>query len=289
MKWLWRIALAFFAVYGLLFWLIPPQSKAGFHHIELIAHRGGSYEQPEETVLAFDRAVSLGADVLELDVHLSQDGVPVVLHDANVDRVSNGTGAVADLPLAELKQLDFAYWWPTHTDDNSAAPLRGQGVQILTLEEVFQRYPSKRLSVELKTPSPALRQAVVKLMDDYQRWGSVILGSFHQTTIDVIRRDHPGAFTYASEEDVIIFYVLSLIRLEGLYWRDISAFAVPTHSHGVNLASKRFIDAARKRGIAVHYWTINDEETMRELIAKGVDGIITDRPSLLRQVIDEGR
>lgn len=287
MKWLWRIGVAFFALYGLLFWLIPPQSKAGFHHIELIAHRGGSFEQPEETQLAFDHAVSVGADVLELDVHLSKDGVVVVLHDAEVDRVSNGSGAVTNFSLAQLKQLDFAYHWPTHQDANT--PLRGNGVQILTLEEVFQRYPNERLSVELKTPSPALRQAVVALMDDYQRWGSVILGSFHQTTIDVIRRDHPDAFTYASEEDVIVFYILAQLRLEGLYWRDISAFAVPTRSHGVNLASKRFIDAARKRGIAVHYWTINDEDTMRELIAKGVDGIITDRPSLLRQVIDEGR
>ncbi|WP_119394871.1 glycerophosphodiester phosphodiesterase [Salinibius halmophilus] len=290
MKWLWRIALVVFASYGVVFWLIPPQSKASFHHIELIAHQGGNLEKPDATALAFDHAVAVGADILEMDVHLSKDGVPVVIHDALVDRTSNGQGAVADYTVAELKTLNFAHWWPNHQTPraNEPTPYRAQGAQILTLEEVFLRYPGKRLSVELKTPDPALRSEVVALLDEYNRWGSVILGSFHQTTIDVIRREHPGAYTYASEEDVIVFYVLSLLRLEGLFWRDISAFAVPTEAAGINLASKRFIDAARKRGIAVHYWTINDEATMRQLIDMGVDSIITDRPQLLRNIIDEG-
>lgn len=271
-----------------VFWPVPRISPFVDGQVDVIAHQGGNLEWPDATGLAYDEAVEAGADVLEMDVHLTLDGQVVVMHDERVDRTTDGQGAISDMTLAHLRTLDAAHWWPYHRNDDvrkaevpadAVFPFRGQGEQILTLDEMFQAYPHHRFVVELKTESELLRHAVLNLIDRYDRWDSVLLASFYQNTLQAIRSEAPQAQTYGAEAEIRLFYVLHRLYLERLFPYDIDAFAIPMRSGGFDLTTPRFVQAARNAGILLHYWTINDEGDMQTLMALGVDGIITDRPA----------
>lgn len=143
-------------------WPRPAQSPEidHFWRVQIVAHRGGLIERPDSTLAAYDHAVKIGADWLELDVHLSTDGVPVILHDDTVDRTTNGHGRVAELTLAELRRLDAGYRWPEDmpaSERHFVEPAedrrwRGQGLAILTLDEFLGRYREHRLMIEIKPP-----------------------------------------------------------------------------------------------------------------------------------------
>lgn len=271
-----------------VFWPVPSVSPFVDGQVDVIAHQGGNLEWPDATGLAYDEAVEVGADVLEMDVHLTLDGQVVVMHDARVDRTTNGQGAISDMTLSHLRTLDVAHWWPYHRNDDvskadvpdgTVFPFRGQGEQILTLEDMFKAYPHHRFVVELKTDNDRLRQSVLALIDRYDRWDSVLLASFYQDTLQAIRRESPQAQTYAAEAEIRLFYVLHRLYLERLFPYDIDAFAIPLRSGGFDLSTPRFVQAARNTGILLHYWTINDDDDMRRLMNLGVDGIMTDRPA----------
>ena len=120
----------------------------------VIAHQGGEWLRPSNTLVAFDHAVELGVDVLEMDIHQTQDGVIVLMHDATVDRTTDGSGAIKEMSFAEIRELDAGYYW---TDDDGATyPYRGQGIQVPTLEELFQRYPDMRMNIEIKQETPSM-------------------------------------------------------------------------------------------------------------------------------------
>src|SRR5512139_2954475 len=114
----------------------------------LIAHQGGDGIRPGDTMVAFEHAVQIGADVLEMDAHMTRDGKIVLMHDERVDRTTDGTGLIEDLTLAELKQLDAAYQWSN--DDGRTFPYRGQGIQVPTLRELFEKFPEMRYVIVIK-------------------------------------------------------------------------------------------------------------------------------------------
>lgn len=260
--------------------------------LDLIAHQGGNLEFPDSTLPAFDAAYQLPRVVLEFDVHLSKDGEMMVMHDARVDRTTNGTGAIRSLTLAELKQLDAAYWWPYHPNDdiskqrvpsNQQFPFRGKGISIPTLSELFDRYPGAHFVIELKDNTPELRTGLLKHIDKYNLWSRVLIASFYHETLEAIRSSEPRAQTYGAEADIRLFYWLHLLHLESLFPSDTAALALPMKAGPVDLATPRFMAAARSSGVLLHYWTINREDDMTRLISLGVDGIMTDRPALLNQ------
>lgn len=275
----------------------PAPSAFGRGQVDIIAHQGGNLDWPDATVLAYDEAAALGVDVLEMDVHLSKDGRVIVLHDETVDRTTDGQGAIRDLTLAQLKQLDAAYWWPYHPNDDVEKanvpadfnfPFRGLGEQILTLREMFERYPNDRFVIELKDGTDSLREATLELMREFNRWDNTMLASVYADSLQAIRKAEPAAQTYGAESEIRLFYILHLFRLERFYPYDIQGFAIPTEQGSINLATAKFIRAAQNAGILLHYWTINDDETMQLLLDANVDGIMTDRPIRLKALRDNG-
>lgn len=255
--------------------------------VRRIAHRGGALEAPENTLEAFRRAVALGCDAVELDLRATADREVVVLHDPDVERVTDGSGRVADLPLEELRRLDAARWFAPGrgTDPGSEEqPLRGQRVRIPTLAEVLQLLPDVLIVMDLKVGPPEVPwfpEAVAALLDARGRHGDVIVGSFDQGRLDAFRAFAPGVPTSASMEEVATFW-------QGGDAPDVAgfrAFQVPVDYAGLEIVAPGFIRRAHAAGAEVHVWTVDDASEMRRLVDLGVDGLISDVPSVLVDVV----
>ncbi|MBA5729474.1 glycerophosphodiester phosphodiesterase [Aerococcaceae bacterium INB8] len=256
-----------------------------------IAHRGGAALAPEETLEAFAKSEEAGADMFEYDVHITKDGHLIASHDATVDRITTGTGYINDLTLTEIKALDAG---EKFVDVNGESPYKGQGVQLATVEEIFLLFPHKRAVIELKdTNRPelyeAMNQEIWRLIQQYNMEDKVIIASFDHKINQRFKEISNGQVAIGAGESEATSYLTKMIlRLNGIAHTDSQAFQLPTNQHGLDLTQKNIINGSRQRGIDVYYWTINDEETMRDLIAKGVDGIMTDNPELLEKVLNEG-
>jgi glycerophosphoryl diester phosphodiesterase len=256
----------------------------------VLGHQGASAYAPSNTLESFKLAMEQGADILELDVSMTKDGVVVVSHDVTIDRMSNGKGYIKSMTLAELRQYDFGYGF---TPDNGATyPYRGKGVTIPTLEDVFKTFPGTRVNIELKQEDPSEAAAVWAVVQKYQMEDKVLINAFPTkpmqdwATAAGNRVAIGGAFS-----DMLKFVIYYLPHLDWLYHPTVDCFQIPTDQNvgpfNIRLDQKRLIDRAHKDGIKVHYWTVNDAETMRRLIAIGADGIITDRPDVAVQVLKE--
>lgn len=256
-----------------------------------IAHRGGAALAPEETLEAFAKSEEAGADMFEYDVHITKDGHLIASHDATVDRITTGTGYINDLTLTEIKALDAG---EKFVDVNGESPYKGQGVQLATVEEIFLLFPHKRAVIELKdTNRPelyeAMNQEIWRLIQQYNMEDKVIIASFDHKINQRFKEISNGQVAIGAGESEATSYLTKMIlRLNGIAHTDAQAFQLPTNQHGLDLTQKNIINGSRQRGIDVYYWTINDVKTMRDLIAKGVDGIMTDNPELLEKVLNEG-
>lgn len=241
-----------------------------------IAHRGASADAPENTLAAMDLAVEQGADGLELDLHRSADGEVIVLHDPTVDRTTDGTGFARAMPLAELQSLDAGAGRPEW---------QGKGVRIPTFAEVLERYRSLWLSLDLKEGDPQTEARTVELLRQHGRRDDVALGAEDPAAARRLRRLAPEFPAFFSRSQVAGFALRSLLRCWLGYRVPADSLQIPMRAGALRLDHSRIVADAHRRGVRVMYWTINDEDTMRELIALGADGIITDRPALLRQLL----
>ncbi|HEX7037099.1 MAG TPA: glycerophosphodiester phosphodiesterase [Pseudomonadales bacterium] len=249
----------------------------------VIAHQGGDGLRPSNTLLAFQHAVDLGVDVLELDVHLTRDDAVVVMHDETVDRTTDGHGALAEMTLAEVKALDAAFHWPYQGDER---PYRGRGVRVPTLAEVAERFPEMRLLIEIKPDSAEAGRAVCRELDRLGATDRVLVASFHAAPLEAFRLRCRTVPTSASEGEVRWFHIRYSF---GLLWAGstpMQAMQLPTEAGGRDLTDAGFLAAAHDRGLHIDYWTINEPARMRDLVARGADGIITDRPDLLLDVLE---
>lgn len=247
--------------------------------ITVIAHRGGANLRPENTLAAFEYAVSIGADVLEMDLRATADGSIVVLHDATVDRTTDGWGRVDSLTLADLQKLDAGYRWTT--DGGRTYPYRGQGIRVPALEEVFRRFPAQRLNLEMKRVEPVLAQPLCALIRRSGMTQRVLVASMDVATVEAFRRACPEVATSMSRTEALTFFGLERARLDAVYSPPVQALQVP-YFFGDNIVpTPGFVSAARRKGFKLHVWTINDDARMRELIGLGVDGIVTDSPDRL--------
>lgn len=261
------------------------------------AHQGGAKEAPSSTLFAMREAVSAGADALELDVHMSADGVLMVCHDATVDRTTNGRGPIASLTLAEVQALDNAYWWvPGSVVDHAATPaeypLRGRApedvdLRVPTLEEVLDAFPDVFLNFDIKQTSPAVAPYEAPLADAlrrYDRAGSVIVASFLDVATDRFREIAPEIETSLGTEGTATFY--RAVRAgEQPPATPCVALQVPRTFGDIVVVDEAFVTAAHGAGLAVHVWTIDDEDEMACLVDLGVDAIMTDRPTALEAVL----
>src|ERR1051325_5675034 len=155
----------------------------------VIAHQGGDGIRPGDTMLAFENATQIGADVLEMDAHITKDSQIVLMHDEKVDRTTNGKGLIEDLTLAQLKKLDAAYGWSN--DGGKTFPYRGQGIQVPTLEELFQKFPQMRYVIEIKLTQNPIDKPLCDLIRKFSMQDKVVIASFHDEAMQRFRQTCP--------------------------------------------------------------------------------------------------
>jgi glycerophosphoryl diester phosphodiesterase len=252
----------------------------------VMAHRGGQGLWPPNTLFAFERAVALGVDVLEMDIHSTAEGVLVVRHDPTVDSTTDGSGYIRDYTYPELKKLDAGYNWTT--DDGASYPYRGKGIRIPTLDEILNSFPRMRLNIDIKPKEPKVVDLFCKYLREHDILEQVMVGSFHYDQLQRFRRLCPEAATTASPREVALFFGLNSFFLGGVYQNYAEAFSTPEYHEGLHLITERFVRGAHAHNMQVHVWTVNEVQDMKRLIDWGVDGIITDFPDRLMTLVGSG-
>ena len=254
----------------------------------VIAHQGGDGVWPGDTMYAFEKAVGIGADVLEMDAHITKDSQIVLMHDEEVERTTDGTGLIEDLTLAELKQLDAAYDWSS--DGGKTFPYRGQGIQVPTLDELFQKFPQMRYVIEIKLTQNPIEKPLCDLIRRNNMQDKIMVASFHDVAMQNFRETCPEVATSASRTEVRNFVLVGKAFLSAFVapqYQSIQPPYDPKESLNISIMTERFIREAHAKNIKVEPWTVNDPELMRHYIEWGVDGIITDRPDLMIKVLEE--
>jgi len=260
-----------------------PYYSTDLNYPLVIAHQGGDGVWPGETMFAYKSAVELGVDVLEMDIHITKDGILVLMHDETVDRTTDGSGEIESMTLDEIKQLDAAYDWSI--DDDKTFPYRGQGLTVATLEEVFQTFPNMHMTIEIKKTNASMAKPFCELIRKYNMQDKVLVASFHDERLEEFRSECPEVATSSAKTETTVFVLLTKAYLGGFYSPKFYSLQVPEKSSGITVMTPAFVRAAHARNLAVEPWTINDEATMRKLIEWGVDGIITDRPDLMIEIL----
>ena len=241
----------------------------------IIAHRGASARAPENTMRSFELALEEGADALEFDVHVSADGVPVVLHDPGLARTTGVRALVAQLPTERILEADAGARFSP--DAGSTFPMRSQGIRIPLLSEVLSAFPSTPFIIEIKTS--AASGAVLRVLEEHRAVERSILMSFESAALDIFRK--PPWLTGATGSDTKRLIRRALLRRtpEAATY---AAFSLPERYHGVPLPIDLIARTARYMDKPVHIWPIDSPERARRLWRKGVSGIVTNYPSEIR-------
>lgn len=251
------------------------------------AHRGGRGWRPEGTLKTFTEGAETWPEImLESDVHLTKDRVPVLLHDDTVDRTTNATGPVSGYTLAELKALDAGYRFTR--DDGETFPYRGQGYTIPTLREVLQNIPDHQFMIELKDQEGVVAPtiAVIQETDAVAR---VVLASFSASLMEEAKRLEPAIATCYSAN--------TLMRLVAALRSDDWTRYIPEDDLLVmnyhNLSRYRLttadLPAIQEKGIRICLYNINEPAEIRQLLELGVDSMLTDRPDVFSEVLTKWR
>lgn len=245
---------------------------------QLVAHRGGSQLAPENTLEAFRAAVEQwDADMLELDVRLTRDGHVVVIHDDTVDRTTDGTGRVDSMTLAELQALDAGHRF---VDADGEPSFRGKGVRVPTLEAVLDACPGVWINAEAK--ERAVAGPLVELITRRGEEHRVLVAAEIEGNRGPAR-GYPGPWG-ASRNQVALFWLLHRFPFLG-YVPPVDILQLPERYLGVRIVTPRLVRAAHACNIPVQVWTVDEPEDMRRLLSWGVDGIQSDRPDLLAEVL----
>ncbi len=265
------------------------------------AHQGGAREAPSSTLFAMRQAVAGGADALELDLHVTADRHLVVCHDATVDRTTNGTGRIAELTLAQVQALDNAYWWvPDKVVDHERAesdyPLRGRApddpdLRVPALREVLEAFPDTFLNFDIKETAPTVEPYEGLLAEQLREFGrseDVIVASFLDEATDAFSAVAPEISTAAGMAATAAFYFAVQNGAAPPPTRH-HALQVPATFQDVAVVDEAFVAAAHGHELAVHVWTVDEAHEMEALLDVGVDGVMTDRPSVLRDVLARRR
>ncbi|WP_323845346.1 glycerophosphodiester phosphodiesterase [Microbulbifer magnicolonia] len=250
----------------------------------VIAHgdESGNGLYPGNTLLYLQKMVELGVDALEMDVHLTADGHLVLMHDARLERTTDGQGAVGDKTLEELRQLNMGHYW---SPDGETYPYREQTLQIVTIDEVFAALPDTPMIIELKNSERRAAEAMCASLRKSDKRSQVIVSSFHQGVIDEFRRLCPEVATGAATLDAMLFFAAQLLHAEKLLRPAYQTMQLPMRYYGIPVFSQRFMRAARNLNLHVSAWTVNDPEDMRRYIELGLDGLVSDRPDKLMALV----
>ena len=246
------------------------------HARRLYAHRGASAELPENTMPAFVRAVEIGVDALETDVHVTRDGHLIVAHDPTAARMTGAQAAWCDLDLADIRRLDAGWGFLAR---DGARPFAGKGTGVPAFEEVLDAFPGMRINVDIKGD-----RAVAIMLDLINRKRAddrVTIASFALRTLVEVRRRGYGGETALSQGEVA-----TLLGLPAMLWRQLpltgTAAQVPVHAGRIRFDRAAFIAKCHSIGLRVDFWTIDDRDQAARLLELGADGIITNDPRALR-------
>ncbi|MDZ5662089.1 glycerophosphodiester phosphodiesterase [Nocardioides sp. S-58] len=241
-------------------------------HPLAFAHRGGAYhpeiEGLENTLAAFTHAVALGYTYLETDVHVTSDGVLLAFHDTVLDRVTDRTGTISESTWAEVQQA-----------------LIGGRERVPTLAELFEAFPEARFNIDLKSEGAV--EALARFIEERRAWDRVLIGSFSGRRMAAFRRRTRGRVATSAHPLEVVAFVLSPSgRLARLLTRGRPvALQVPHRRGRLVVVTRGLVRRAHAAGVEVHVWTIDDPAEMNVLLDRGVDGLMTDRTDILRDVL----
>lgn len=244
----------------------------------VIGHRGAAGYAPENTLASFHRALDLGAEALEFDVRASQDGEPVVIHDPALDRTTDRTGPVRQYPAAQLQEADAGFRFTT--DGGLTHPWRGKGIRIPLLREVVAGFPDTPLLIEIKEAE--VQQAVARVLQDHGAADRAVLAGMDHRALEIFRQ--PPFLCGASRRDIARLF----FRL-GEPDARCRSYAVPDQYFGLRVPSRRFVATAHGRGASVHVWTVDDPLLAARLWRNGANGMVTNRPDVIRAARDQER
>lgn len=251
----------------------------------VIGHRGAAGDCPENTLLSFDTALRQGALILESDIQLSRDGVPILLHDPELERTTDAHGPASAMDWSELRHLDAAYH---STSEAGETPLRGAGIRIARLEEAFETFPEARFNLEIKSEDPRAVATTLDLVQRFDRADRTLLAAGENSIMEALRTalaTHPVRPALGASLAEIVQAVNSAVN--GAPMPDgVMALQVPASFMDQPLVTREFVEHAHAHDVLVHVWTINELEEIEELVALGADGIVTDFPGRMRGWLD---
>ena len=249
----------------------------------VFAHRGGCALGPENTMATFERGLGAGADGLELDVHLSSDGVVVVCHDSTLDRTTDASGAINRRTAAELSRVDAGFRWVDAAGDH---PFRGRGVGISALRDVLHRFRDVPIIIEMKVDHPEMGRAVAAEVRAASAVDRVCAAGDGSRAVQGARQALPEMATSATRWDVR----LALYR-SWAHWpvrrTEYGGYQVPETAGTIRVVSPTFIRHAHEAALEVQVWTVDDAADMRRLLAWGADALISNRPDLAVSIRDQ--
>ncbi len=249
-----------------------------------MGHRGSAGTHPENTMPSFQAAVDAGARYLELDVHTSRDGEVVVSHDEELERACDRPGILRMLDYADILAADAGHHFSP--DDGKSFPFRGSGIRVPRLGEILSAFSSIRFVIEVKQTEPSLVEAMLRVLDETNMRHMVLVASEHQAPLDEVRARAPEIPTNFAYHEVAGFMQAMASRASD-YVTPGDALQIPPEYEGWRLVNPDTLEAAHRFGVEMHVWTVNEESEMRELLAMGVDGILSDFPTRLLRVIRE--
>ena len=229
---------------------------------------------------SFRQGLAAGAECVELDVHLSGDGVVVVIHDPTLDRTTDSSGSVAELPLARIRQADAG---ARFTKDGTTFPYRGQGVRVPTFEEILRDLGDVPLLIEIKTHRASSETR--RLIEQYGAESRCVVEAFDARAIDPFRGSQIAIGASSADVTRLLPRVLTRQPVTSLPY---SVMCIPRWQSGIRIPIASLVSLTRPAGCLVHVWTINDASVARRLWAIGVRGIVSDDPGFMRRARDAG-
>jgi glycerophosphoryl diester phosphodiesterase len=257
-------------------------------HPIVIGHRGAAGEYPENTLVSFEAALAQGAAILESDVHITRDGVPILLHDPTLEATCGAPGAAADHSWPALRELDAGAGF---RDAQGGQPFLGRGIRIASLAEAFERFPETRFNLEIKCPGEAVLRETLRLIERHGRADRTLLTAGEDPIMQGLRRAvaasriRPALGASLGE---ILAVIASALRGAAMP-RDVMALQIPAEFGGRPLVTRELLDHAHAHAVEVHVWTINDLAEIGLLLDLGVDGIVTDFPGRMARWLGDDR
>lgn len=240
------------------------KSYLNYSGLEVLAHRGGSIESSENTIESFEYSTSLGCNYIETDVQLSSDGKPYIFHDEDLNRLVGINKIFNDLHSSEIDEIKLF--------NNHKIPL---------LEEVLLKFPETCFQIDVKTDEVAL--PALKVIYDLEAQDRVCIASFSSERLETVRNKYPDICISMGPKEILKLLLASFGLYRGTVPGD--CLQIPIYQYGIKLVTKRFVNFVQSKDLKVIVWTINKPEKMKKLIELEVDGIITDKPKALFDIL----